>query len=204
MDSDSKRARESFKKLSFKKKIEHIWFYYSKFIIIGGISAIILSVSLYQCTHRPKYDLEIMYLTKDAVTGENLVAMEEYFSQFVDDKNDDGVRNVSIALMSVDGEKSPEQAYVLYTKIMAELSGGTTMAYLVDDEYVQIFYNPSMEGVAESIINLNDNPFLKEKLAYTSENLYYVTKELFEREQDDAEKVLKHENAKKVAEEILK
>ena len=55
-----------------------------------------------------------------------------------------------------------------------------------------------MDGVVESSVDLNTIPQLKEMFGYQEEQLYFITKVLYEREMDEPEKQAEHDNAKRV------
>ena len=198
MDKQAREAREMTKSLPFKERAKNFWFY-NKWYVVGVVFVVLLlSFTLYECATQEQYDLQIFYISETAISDETVTKMEEYFSQFVEDINGDGVANVLVSAMSANPDLSPEQAYAAQTKLMADLSSGESMAFLADGWYYDMFTGESMDGVVESSVGLNTIPQLKEMFGYQEEQLYFITKVLYEREMDEPEKQAEHDNAKRV------
>ncbi|MEG1442213.1 MAG: hypothetical protein RSC29_06075 [Oscillospiraceae bacterium] len=203
MDKQAREARELMKTLPFKERAKNFWFY-NKWYVFGGLMAfILLSVTLYECMTQVQYDLDVFYVTESPVKPEVETALEEYLSQYVDDVNNDGVKNVAVNVLTAPLDNvDPQMAMAAQTKLMAELSGGESMAYLTDKAYAEVIAQGFPNTMEESC-DITLIPGLKEKVGFYEKDLMFTPKLLFDREKEDEEKVVKHATAMKIL-EVLK
>lgn len=208
MDKQAKEARQMAKKLPFKQKIQHFWYYYKWYVIVITAVVLLASLTIYQFLHIKHYDLDITCFTENTISDETLAAMEAYFSQFVEDVNGDGVKDVKIYPTVMRTDAGNVDAAALQQKFIVEVSAGTGMAYLFDESYFQVLQADAYVGVAEAAVRLTDDQALAQQfgLPQNTPPLYWITKTVYQTEADKEERVAMHDNAvriQKVLEEHL-
>lgn len=150
---DIKRAREDFKKLSFVGKLEHIWFYYKWFILLGLCVVIFFVTCLTQCAKRKDYDATFMYLGPQSITTNYIGNITESIADVMsEDHNGDGYKAATIVEINLAPENPTTQSQQLsqamqyqtrgHERFYIERTTGTSVIYLVDEE---IFYQLARE-----------------------------------------------------------
>lgn len=198
MDKQAREAREHMKALTPREKWNNFWYYY-KIHVLAGIFAVILIVfTAVECANRINYDLNISYYSSTAISDDGISKLTEYFKSAVDDINQNGSVDVGIASCYADPDEQSEQTQAVMVKLSAELAAGDSMGYLLDEKYKEIFMRNYPEA-AEKLLDISDIPEIREAIgAADGEKLYWVTKTVYETEQNKPEKLAQHDNAKKV------
>ena len=150
---DIKRAREGFNKLSFTGKLEHIWYYYKWFILLGLAVVIFFLTCLTQCTNRKNYDATFMYVGPQSISSNYIGVVTDSVADIMsEDYNGDGYKAATIIEVNL-APDSPSTDTEKLNKAMQyqtrgrerfyiERTTGTSVIYLVDEE---IYYQLSKE-----------------------------------------------------------
>ena len=121
-------------KLTGKKALENLWFHYNMYIILGVIFAIIATFFVVNIIKKPKADLNIMVMVEEGFSIQN-EALQELFSEYTADVNNDKKKIVSIMNCPIGSNKLEANADPAYfTKFYGELQAGETMLYISNDE----------------------------------------------------------------------
>lgn len=150
---DNTRAREGFKNLSFTGKLEHIWYYYKWFILLGLATVIFFLMGLTQCIARKNYDATFMYVGPQSVSSNYIGYVTDSIADVMsEDYNGDGYKAAAIIEVNLapsnpttDSEKlSQAMQYQTqgHQRFYIERTTGTSVIYLVDEE---IFYQLARE-----------------------------------------------------------
>ncbi len=212
MDKQSKEAKEMAKNLPLKDKLLYIWEYYKSWIIGIPIALILIGSTIYEIATRPTYDMEISLFSECYFSDEMIIEMENYISQFVDDVDGNGIKNVKIyptngpvnktGDLLVDSNK--EAAVAIQTKFAAEITASSYPVYLLDDFFNNILDTPSYDGAFEKSVNINKSEELMNIVnPAQGKNIYWCTRALYEKEKDDEKRLAEYELAQKVQQSIF-
>ncbi len=166
---ENQRIKENIKNLTFTQKIEHIWFYYKWFIVIGILLILSVAVCLSQCTSKKDPDAMIMYAGPETVSTHYYEYVDAALSEIMnEDYNGDGYKTVDmieIALLTSDSEHADNAAMQSITKqetnlerFYIEKNTGASVIYLIDENIY-----PSMK---DSLLTL------EQALGYTPDAAY--------------------------------
>lgn len=203
MDKQTREAKEMTKQLPKKERLKNFWYYNRTFVLIGIFAALVLAFTLYECTHQAQYDLEVFYITQGPVSTETTTKMQDYFAQFIEDTNADGLKTVLVSSISATDGTDAQMMIAAQTKFMAELSDGEAGAFIVDKNFYELLNEEGYKDAVENTYILSDNADLKAQFGFLDDPLYYVTKALYDREKDDVDKLLAHDNANRLYEALV-
>lgn len=197
MDKQAREAREAYKQLPFKKRLENFWYYY-RWALIGGIFLIVvLCFTISECAKRIPEDLTISYYSESVISQEVVSRMQTIFGASVEDLDGDMQRYVSLSPISGKMDEMSEQAMAVQQKFQVELAAGTATAFVFDQGYYERMMNLYPETVEKSI-DMTQNAELKELLQLGDEPVYYVVRALYANEQGKEKNEQLHENALRV------
>lgn len=190
---ENQRIRESVKKLSFPQRLEHIWFYYKWFILLGVIVLGFLLVCLAQCAGKKEPDATVMYAGPQGVDIHYTEYIDSALSAIMSkDYNGDGYKTVELmtihlattqqdakaaaAMQAVNGQDTDPMLFY------NQNASGTAVIYLMDEAIypsMQEFLTP-LDEVLDEVpdyaydaygIRLSDLPCYRETdLSYLPSN----------------------------------
>lgn len=200
MDRQAKEAREMTKQLKGKEKWKNFWFYY-KFHIIALIFVVALvSYTLVECVQQVKYDLSISCYTATLIDDSNLDAFTDEIEKIIDDINENDEIDAGITVNMTDITTPSEQTQAVFMKYSAELAGGESFGYILDETFYSMLTKDSKECIYDAI-QIDNIPIIKETFGLSDDQkLYWVTKSVYEREKDKPKSIAAHKNAIKVQE----
>lgn len=200
MDKQTRDARQMAKELPFRLKIKHFFEYYKWHVIVPLVILIAVGTTIYQNVTREKYDIDISYYGGFSVTDEQITQIDKYFSEYIDDIDQDEKKETTIH-STVSNSSDFEYQMAVANKFMAELSAGTYFCYLFSEE----FYNTALsyEIEFEKVADLRENPTLSTILGTTENPTYLCVRKLYDRELNDEKKVAAHNNALLLLDGIL-
>lgn len=142
----------------------YYWMYY-KWHTIGVLFVIVsILVTVYQCTHREKFDLTVTYGATANIPQQTADELEEVFSAMAEDSDGDGNPNVFLEQLNFSnapGMAETDQA--LQTKLDVGMTQDDTMLYIFDTDELAIMLNREQSG--ETYVNvqewLGDEEFAK-------------------------------------------
>mgnify|MGYP004669183953 CR=1 FL=1 len=126
---------EKKEKLTGKKWWQNFWFYYKVHTIVAAIVLILVGVTIYESTHKEKYDLTVVLATNGTTITEQEELIAELLSQYVEDYNGDGKVNVYVDVQNLpldDPEASSEMFTAMQTRFAGELAVGEKSIYIMD------------------------------------------------------------------------
>ncbi len=193
-----------------------------------GLAALIIIVTLYQCSTREKYDITITYAGNMEFSDENANAFADAVSEVVDDINGDGKENVFFQRIKFsDTSTSADMDYASQSKLDAELQSGDTFIYLVSKDQANTWLNRNTGDVdifapADEWADISDVPsdrFLSRNgRAYAVKvtdsaviknsnivhpDLYIMMRPLYDVYADNEKKSAQFEQSKKAAQLII-
>ncbi len=194
MDKQAREAREAYKQLPFKKRLENFWYYY-RWALIGGIFLIVvLAFTISECAKRIPEDLTVSYYSESAISQEVVSRMQTVFGASVEDLDGDMQKYVSLSPVSGKIDEMSEQAMAVQQKFQVELAAGSASAYVFDQGYFDRLTNFYPEAVEKSI-DMTQNAELKELLQLGDEPLYYVVRSVYANERGKEKNEQLHQNA---------
>lgn len=197
MDKQAREAREAYKQLPFKKRLENFWYYY-RWALIGGIFLIVvLCFTISECAKRIPEDLTVSYYSESAISQEVVSRMQTLFGACVEDLDGDMQKYVSLSPISGKIEEMSEQAMAVQQKFQVELAAGASAAFVFDQGYYDRMMNFYPE-VVEKSIDMTQNAELKEMLQLGDEPVYFIVRSLYANEQGKEKNEQLHGNALKV------
>ena len=202
---------------------EYVWTYYKWHIIIPIAVILFAGITMYQCTHRPKYDAEIIYAGHVVFTDSQVKEIPVGFAQYVDDVNGDGKQMVFFQQINFSDQAGMEEMdYNMQMKLDLQFQRGETFLFLYDKsetdimiarESAELIYLPvtewadkmpaedmlySKDGVPYAV-SLANNKKIKD-IGIKTDDLY-LTLRINYSEGDDIAR--KYENAKKLANALI-
>lgn len=131
------------------QKAQNFWFYYRYHLLALALAAVVLAVCITQCVRRPKYDYEIVLFTYSAYLDNQLEAMRNYFAQYGEDCNQDGVVQVGIIDCSYSRNVPNSQLEnANLTKVQTLLANeAKAMLYITDPESIEYLNKPFENGM---------------------------------------------------------
>lgn len=202
MDRDRKAAKEMIKNFTFKQKVEHFWYYYGKYTIIGIFALAFVIYTLVDCMMQVNYDLNIAYYTCSRVNKEGADALADSLEPIINDISGNKKTDVQIVVTEANITKDgyDEMVEATLTKIPVEMSVGEFQMYLLDEHYLE-FFNKSFEGFVQSSLLISDIPEIRESLGVPEgEKLYLIICTEYEHSKDNEIKIAERENAALVME----
>lgn len=129
------------------------WWHYHKFIVLGIIAAALLVFSfVYSIVSQVKPDYQIAFLTSYALPEELMEEMENYITDYCDDRNEDGQVVVSINTYvlgnpsSGNGSEDATALQAAVARFTADCTTGESMIFLHDEDSFQYISQAGMEG----------------------------------------------------------
>ena len=133
----------------------YFWMYYKWHTI--GIAFVVVSilVTVYQCTHREKFDLTVTYGATANIPQGTVDELEAVFSAMAEDSDGDG--NPNVYLEQLNFSNSPGMAETdnaLQTKLDIGMTGDDTMLYIFDTVELEIMVQREQSG--ETYVNVQE------------------------------------------------
>ena len=202
---------------------EYVWTYY-KWHIIGPLAVIVfIAFTLYQCTHRPQYDAEVIYAGHVVFSEAQLNEIPQGFAQYVDDVNGDEKTSVFFQQINFSDQPGMEEMdYNMQMKLDLQFQRGEAFLLLYDESETDIMiarasaeliYLPVTEwadtmpdedklytkdGVPYAV-SLANNAKLK-SIGINTDDIYLALRINY---QDGDDMAAKYENAKKLANALI-
>ena len=198
MDRQAKEAKEMTKQLKGKEKWKNFWYYY-KFHIIAIIFAVLLvSYSLAECIGKVKLDLSVSCYTATLIDDSKVNVLCDEFKKNIDDITGNDQIDVDIVVNMTDISTPSEQTQAVFMKFSAELAAGESFGYILDDRFLAMLKNGN-EDCFDAVIPIHNIPLIKETFSLEDgQNLYWLTKAVYENEKNNEKKFAAHENAVKI------
>lgn len=111
----------------------YYWMYY-KWPTIGTAFALaLIIVTVVQCAARERYDVNVNYTGEAVFAPETARKVEEVLSEYIEDADGDGVKNVFFQQLNLSNTSGSEELdYALQVKHDLELSEDTSYLYMYD------------------------------------------------------------------------
>lgn len=195
MDRDAQEAKKMTKDLPFKKKLANFWYYKKWWVITIAAAIVVMAITIYEIATMPQYDLTVGYYSELGISETNLEKLKDVIAQYTQDVNEDGRITISITPMQAGFEDGTDEAAVAETRLMSELTAGDTMLFICDKAYRDYLMSGNNAECFKDEFDMSENPELKQILNYEEDTLYVLLKDLYERDEDDADKRIEHNNA---------
>lgn len=202
MDKDRQLAKELAKKMSFKEKIKHFWYYYKPHTLALIFALVVIVWSAVQCANRIDYDLDISFYSGNYVEEEALAEFDVFLETLCDDVNGNGVVDAQAYLFSgkITEEYLDQNAQAILTKLQSEIAMGECPAYIVDEAYKNYIemLTEDME-VIDKITEITDVPIIRETFnPGEGVKLYFISILEYDTQKGNKELLKERENMKKV------
>lgn len=167
--------------MSLRLKAENLWYHYKFHILAAIFLLIVFIVSLHSCVTRPKYDIQVYYVTESSpMYTEQIAWIESFVSSQCGDVNGDGEITVSVTGVRVGDESDPtERAKNLNAvqagDVMLLFGDAGGIDYLYRNGYLQSLtdFTDDLDGEGYAWnISLSDFPEKTEGFDVFSQNLY--------------------------------
>lgn len=143
--------------MTFKKRIENLWYYYKAYLIAGIVALVALCIAINSCANRKKYDVNILYMTHGyADSFYQTDELSELFATYTDDVNGDGIANTQIITIRY-GETMQDINSANATR-SANLAAGKNVLFLVDEQNYTELKNG---GFLADISSLGESEYLE-------------------------------------------
>ncbi|MBQ7574753.1 MAG: hypothetical protein IJT23_10930 [Clostridia bacterium] len=202
---------------------DYVWTYYKWHILIPLVILLFTLVTVYQCTHRTPYDIEVIYAGHTVFTDNQMKEIPLGMAKYCDDINGDDKTLVSFDQINFrDVPGSEELDYNLQMKLDLQFQRNKSFLFIFDKdemdlmlarEHEDMIYYPVSEwakdmpsddklytknGIAYGV-SLADNEVIK-SLGIKSQDLYLVVRINYS-DEPDADK--KYANAIKLANALV-
>lgn len=201
----------------------YFWDYYKIHTIAGGLAAVLIGTTAYQCATQTKYDLNISYIGTYQITEEMQNALSGLISPEIDEITNNKQLDIGylsyMMNLSESDKSAAEYEYAMQMKLTAELQAGETDIYIISGSnaatlgsYSDCFMNVSEftgkeypddmlikdEAGRAFAVSLKDNPVLT-AAGIDCSDMYLAVRYLFETNEKKEEYILMHENSLKAA-----
>ncbi len=153
----------------------YVWTYY-KWHIIGPLAVIaFIAVTLYQCTHRPQYDSEIIYAGHVVFSQNQLEEIPLGMERYVDDVTGDGEQKVFFQQVNFSDEPGMEEMdYNMQMKLDLQFQRGETFLFMYDKSEADMMI--SRESASEIYVPVNEwaETMPSEDKLYTKDGVPYA------------------------------
>ncbi len=123
--------------MSFRSKVENIWYHYKSFIIVGIFLIGTLVVSLHSCATKPEFDIQVYYVTGSSpLYNEQVSWIENLVSAHCGDVNRDGEITVAVTGLRVGENTDPSER----AKYMNAVQAGEVMLLFGDQGGIDYLY----------------------------------------------------------------
>lgn len=123
------------------------WWHYHKVYLLAATAIIALAVySVYSITAQPQPDYSIALLTSFNLPDEIKSAMEEHFSKYADDRNNDGKAVVRLNSYVFSNASNYEAFQADFIRFAGDVEMSTCMIYLYDQASLDML-TESMSGL---------------------------------------------------------
>ena len=202
---------------------DYVWTYYKWHIIIPLAVILFTLVTMYQCTHRPQYDAELIYAGHVVFSDTQIDEIPAGLAQYVDDVNGDGEKTVFFQQINFSDEPGMEEMdYNMQMKLDLQFQRGETFLFIYDKsetdimiarESAELIYLPVTEwadtmpdedmlytkdGIPYAV-SLADNKKIKD-IGINTDDIYLTLRINYSDSDDIAQK---YENAKKLANALI-
>lgn len=145
LDGDEEKIHQpeaELKAISAKSKWENFWYYHKLHVLIGIVVVFAAAFFIHDFTSKVNPDYQIGLITQTAYPSEMAQTLENEFAKYGSDLNGDGkvvvqVNSYTIAGSSSSGNTDPNVQMAGFVKLTADLSEGSSMIYITDDESFQ-------------------------------------------------------------------
>jgi hypothetical protein len=140
------KDKQLFKEMPFKKKCEHIWYYF-KIHILVAIGLILVSIFLVrQCQTTVKPDIVIHIATnKTVMTLDQQNKFSEYVSSLIEDSNKDGKKYAQCLFLSFDSQDA-NTIMANKTRLIGDLQLRQDVLYIFDDGAIDQMTGGDLSG----------------------------------------------------------
>ncbi len=192
-------AHTSFKDLTFKKKIEHIWFYYKWYIVAALFLGFAAFICINQIVSRPNYDITVLWAQQGKITSKSIDRAREELEKYCPDFNGDGEVHVDLRFIGLDyntinvssqslteqtsseeisdtsSEYVDRQLELTYKmQLLAEMTSGDSFVYILDDEVYDMLVELNGFRDISKEINHDCSYIEKDRLKLQSTPLEYI------------------------------
>ncbi len=201
----------------------YFWDYYKWHVIITVVAVVIAAVTIVQCANRPKYDMTVVYAGHMSYSDKETEKLQEILAQYITDVDGNGKNSVFFQpLMFSDSAGNEEYDYAIQTKLDFTFTDDCTFVYLMDEVEAKLYMqrkkidetfentdlyagdtNAQILRAADGTgyaVNLKDSALLRENEIYC-DDLYLLIRV---NNENDEKNTQSHEDALKIAKELLK
>ncbi len=136
--------------MSFRSKVENIWYHYKSYIIVGFFLLGTLIVSFHSCATKPEFDLQVFYVTgSSAMYNEQLAWIESAVASQCEDVNGDGEVTVAVTGLRVGENTDPSER----AKYLNAVQAGEVMLLFGDQGGIDFLYR---NGYLQTLTDFSD------------------------------------------------
>lgn len=137
--------------MSFRAKIENIWYHYKSMLIVGLLFLFIVLFALYSCVTKKEYDVQVFYVSENPIYTEHLAWIESAVVAHCDDMDGDGEVNVSVTGVRV-GKFADRDILSSY---MTAAQSGEVMLFFGDTGGMEYLHE---RGYLQDLTSVLENP----------------------------------------------
>ncbi len=131
--------------MTFSQKVEYYWYYYKWHALVILCLVVALTSTLVSCINRIDPDLRMLIVSDVAVSEENELDFIKKYSQFIEDVNGDGEKNITMSLIQFSNYTSatmnPELESAAEVKLRAELMSAEAQLIIFKDNVTDYLVN---------------------------------------------------------------
>lgn len=201
-----------------KEWFGYVWDYYKYHIIVGIIAVVVIIFTVTEITGKIKYDANINYVSTDVIEIETSEKIAGDCAEIALDTNENDRVDISFTQLNFTEENTKDaNLYIaLNNRLMSTFMVEDEFIYIMDEKMMNevlsleatqgvfLFASDWADGITDGEVygaSLKDSTFLK-KYGINTEKLYILVRINYK--SDDKSLVARHENAKKIANFILK
>lgn len=200
----------------------HYWTYYKLHLFFALFIIFSVSHIIHSCVTQVDYDVKVQYAAYNIQpSAETLTRFDNYISSICKDvtgnKKIENTTDINIIPSADTSNYSSEYEYAIFTKFIAQIETCENQIYIVDKSFAEkLISYECLASVNEwaddfsddlvyenKLISLSQNSKLKD-FGFDTQNLYIGILNIIESEKDNLEYAEKFENAKNIANKLIK
>ena len=185
----------SLKGMSFKEKLENIWYHYKWWLLLAAFLIVVVIVCIISYLNPTLTDYNIVFVTDETYDYERMDYLTTAMVSYGEDINGDGEITYKISYVSKDKSDADPNSYIAETVMVnQEIENCTSYIFIIDQYGFEQYQDDSLYGNAEGDtfedmgVNLRDTLIANYALsAGFSEDIRVVLRQYPETKNSEAE-----------------
>ena len=188
---------------------EYFWDYYKWHTIAAIVVLVVIISTVTECATRVHYDLQLDYISDQAMSTEAQEALAALMEENIDDVTQNGKTEAYVLYLDMGERNDPQYVQAMQTKYAIEMGNTESFVFLISKDYADLLTEGEILVKAEDwcdapsyngyFVDLKDCTVLKD-IGVNTDDLYVCIINIREKNEEKREKrLLEQENGIKFA-----